>query len=70
MDASELAANERQSSDSPHLSGFGMVGLRASQLKLPYYRSSQSSETGLGLQDSSEELGGRDDDIGRWGCML
>ena len=68
MDAAELAASTGQNSDSPQLSGFGMVGLRASQLKLPYYRSSQSSEAGL--QDSSEELRGRDDDIGRCDTWL
>lgn len=53
MDAAELAASEQKGQ-----LNFGQLGLRASRLKLPYYRESQDEEEG----DSSaeeEEGGGR-----------
>ena len=56
MDAAELAANEEK--EKSQLS-FGQLGLRASRLKLPYYRNDQEDQEGeeggqLGL-DSGDE---------------
>ena len=49
MDAAELAASEQKGQVN-----FGQLGLRASRLKLPYYRESQEDEEG---GDSGEEEG-------------
>ena len=54
MDAAELAASEQNGQ-----LNFGQLGLRASRLKLPYYRENQEDEEG---DNSAEEEG----DGGRW----